>query len=95
MKDTKELRQKRASLVNDGRAILDKAEAEKRELTQEEKNQYDQIMDQVIKLGEDIALKGLKEYLKRRNRDLNKLMKFAQVCRVKGIISQYVKAIVG
>ncbi len=47
------------------------------------------------KLGEDIALKGLKEYLKRRNRDLNKLMKFAQVCRVKGIISQYVKAIVG
>lgn len=47
------------------------------------------------KLGEDIALEGLKEYLKRRNRDLNKLMKFAQVCRVKGIVPQYVKAIVG
>ena len=46
-------------------------------------------------LGEDIALEGLKEYLKRRNRDLNKLRKLSQVCRVKGIISQYVKAIVG
>jgi len=47
------------------------------------------------KLGEDIALEGLKEYLKRHNRNLNKLMKFAEVCRVKGIVSQYVKAIVG
>lgn len=47
------------------------------------------------KLGEDLALEGLKEYLRRRNRDLNKLMKFAEVCRVKGIVSQYVKAIVG
>lgn len=47
------------------------------------------------KLGEDLAIEGLKEYLKRPNRDLNKLMKFADVCRVKGIISQYVKALVG
>jgi len=47
------------------------------------------------KLGEDLALEGLKEYLRRRSRDLNKLMKFARVCRVKGILSQYVKAIVG
>jgi predicted transcriptional regulator of viral defense system len=47
------------------------------------------------KLGDDLALEGLKEYLKRRNRDLNKLMKYAEVCRVKGILSQYVKAIVG
>jgi|SRR6267378_394364 len=47
------------------------------------------------KLGEDIALEGLKVYLGRRNRDLNKLMKFAETCRVKGILSQYVRAIVG
>ena len=47
------------------------------------------------KLGEDIALEGLKAYLKRRDRDLNRLMKFAEVCRVKRIVSQYVKAIVG
>ena len=47
------------------------------------------------KLGEDLALEGLKEYLRRRGRDLNKLMKLAEVCRVEGIVSQYVKAIVG
>lgn len=47
------------------------------------------------KLGEDLALEGLKEYLRRRNRDLHKLMKFAEVCRVKKTISQYVKAIIG
>jgi predicted transcriptional regulator of viral defense system len=47
------------------------------------------------KLGEDLALEGLKEYLRRRNRNLNKLMKLAHVCRVRGILSQYVKAIVG
>lgn len=47
------------------------------------------------KLGEDLALEGLKEYLKHAKRDLNKLMEFAHVCRVKGILSQYVKAIAG
>jgi len=47
------------------------------------------------KLGEDLALEGLKEYLKSRNRDLGRLMKFAEVCRVKEIVSQYVRAIVG
>jgi len=44
------------------------------------------------KLGEDLALEGLKEYLKRRNRDLNKLMKFADVCRVRGTMGLYLKA---
>ena len=47
------------------------------------------------KLGEDIVMEGLKTYLRKRNRDLNKLMKFAEICRVKGIISQYVKVIMG
>lgn len=47
------------------------------------------------KLGEDLAIEGLKEYLRRRDRQLNKLMKFAEICRVKNIVSQYVKAIVG
>lgn len=47
------------------------------------------------RLGEDIALEGLKEYLRRRDRDLSKLAKLAKVCRVGGIVSQYVKAIRG
>lgn len=46
------------------------------------------------RLGEDLALEGLKEYLRHRDWDLNELMKFAEVCRVKGIVSQYVKAII-
>lgn len=47
------------------------------------------------RLGEDLALEGLKEYLKHRNRELNKLMNFADVCRVKGIVEQYARVIVG
>jgi predicted transcriptional regulator of viral defense system len=47
------------------------------------------------KLGEEIAMEGLKVYLRRRSYNLNKLMKFAEICRVKGDMTQYVKAIVG
>ena len=47
------------------------------------------------RLGEDLALEGLKEYLSRRNRDLNRLIRMADVCRVKGVVTQYVRAIVG
>lgn len=43
-------------------------------------------------LGEDLALEGLNEYLKRRNRDLNKLMKLADVCRVRETMGLYLKA---
>jgi len=46
-------------------------------------------------LGEDIALEGLKEYLRRRDRDLSKLAKLAKVCRVRAIVSQYVKVLRG
>jgi predicted transcriptional regulator of viral defense system len=46
-------------------------------------------------LGEDIALEGLKTYLRRRNRNLDTLMKLARTCRVESILSHYVKAIVG
>jgi predicted transcriptional regulator of viral defense system len=47
------------------------------------------------KLGEDIAIEGLKTYFRRKGWNINNLMKFAEICRVKGTISQYVKAIVG
>lgn len=49
-----ELRQKRAVLFEQARAILDKAEAEKRELTAEERQQYDRIMADVDALKGDI-----------------------------------------
>lgn len=41
-----ELRQKRAKLIADARALLDKVEAEKRDLTQEEQNNWDGMMSQ-------------------------------------------------
>ncbi len=47
------------------------------------------------KLGEDLALEGLKEYLRLRKRNLSTLMKFAEICRVRAMVAQYVKAIVG
>ena len=47
------------------------------------------------RIGEDLALEGLKAYLQLRTRNLPTLMQFAEICRVKGIISQYVKAIIG
>lgn len=41
-----EERQKRAQLIADARALLDKADAEKRDLTQEEQNNWDALMKQ-------------------------------------------------
>jgi len=46
------------------------------------------------KLGEDLALEGLKNYLKREDADINKLWKYAIKTRVKTIIKPYLKAMV-
>ena len=50
-----ELRQQRAALVKQAREMLDKAETEKRDLTQEETNKHDVIMADVDKMESDIA----------------------------------------
>ncbi|MBA4313541.1 MAG: Abortive infection protein AbiEi [Chlorobiaceae bacterium] len=47
------------------------------------------------KLGIDIALEGLKSYLKLKEANINKLSKYAEVCQVKTVMMPYVKAIVG
>ncbi len=46
------------------------------------------------KLGEDLALEGLKNYLKREDADISKLWKYAINTRVKTIIKPYLKAMV-
>jgi len=46
------------------------------------------------KLGEDIALEGLKNYLKRKDAKINKLWEYAIQCRVKTIVHPYIKAMV-
>jgi predicted transcriptional regulator of viral defense system len=47
------------------------------------------------KLGEDLALEGLKNYVKSRNSDLNKLREYVTICQVKTVMMPYLKAIVG
>lgn len=46
------------------------------------------------KLGEDLALEGLKNYLKRKDRDINKLWNYAIKAKVKTIMHPYMKAMV-
>jgi HK97 family phage major capsid protein len=50
----KELRDQRGKLIADARAILNKAEAEKRSATTEETGQFDTMMNQVGVLGDEI-----------------------------------------
>lgn len=51
---TVELREKRANLVRQAREILERAEEENRELSQEEQNRWDALMDEVNRIGERV-----------------------------------------
>ncbi len=45
------------------------------------------------KIGEDLAIEGLQNYMRTRaGRNINKLIKYADVCRVKVVMSPYIKA---
>lgn len=46
------------------------------------------------KLGEDLALEGLRNYLSRKDADTVKLREYASICRVKTIMMPYLKALV-
>ena len=46
------------------------------------------------KLGLDAAKEGLSEYLKRKNRNLEKLLKYAEICRVKPLLQIWLNAII-
>ncbi|MBD3272000.1 MAG: Abortive infection protein AbiEi [Elusimicrobia bacterium] len=46
------------------------------------------------KLGLDVAKEGLKEYLKRKNRDLPLLLRYAKICRVAPLIKTWLNALV-
>lgn len=47
------------------------------------------------KIGDDIVIESLKNYLKKKKRDINKLLEHAETLSIKGKIFPYVKAIVG
>lgn len=46
------------------------------------------------RLGEDIALEGLKNYLQRPQARIHKLREYAEICQVKTIMMPYLKALV-
>ena len=46
------------------------------------------------KLGEDLALEGLQNYLNRSDSNLNELSKYMKICRVKTVMESYVKAMI-
>lgn len=50
----RELRQKRAGLIAQARALLDAADEESRDLSQEEQNQWDALMDEANTMAADI-----------------------------------------
>ncbi|MDF2889783.1 MAG: Phage capsid family protein [Clostridia bacterium] len=70
MKNILELRQQRAKLVAESRAILDKAEVEKRELTAEDETQYQRMDAEIDKLTKDI---DKEEKLQARERELGEV----------------------
>jgi predicted transcriptional regulator of viral defense system len=45
------------------------------------------------KVGEDLALEGLKNYLQLKEANINKLLEYAEKCKVKTIIMPYLKAL--
>ena len=46
------------------------------------------------KYGDDLALEGLKNYLSRKEANVNKLRKYAEICQVKTVMMPYLKALV-
>lgn len=59
--NVRELKEQRAAVIGQARALLDKADAEKRELTDEEVKQYDSIMATVAKMQADIDRRSILE----------------------------------
>lgn len=56
-----ELLQKRANLVSEARGVLDGAQGEKRALSAEEQTRYDALMDDALRMGEDIERRRKQE----------------------------------
>jgi len=46
------------------------------------------------KIGVDITKEGITEYLKRKDRDIEKLLKYAEVCRVKNTIETWLNIMI-
>lgn len=45
------------------------------------------------KVGLDTAIEALKMYLRRKNKDINKLMTYAKICRVENVMRPYLESL--
>ena len=45
------------------------------------------------KVGLDTAIEALKIYLRRKNKDVNKLMRYAKICRVENVMRPYLESL--
>jgi len=45
------------------------------------------------KLGVDVAVEALRDYLARRDRDIDELMRLAQACRMANVMQPYLEAL--
>lgn len=45
------------------------------------------------KVGLDTAIEALKMYLRRKNKDINKLMAYAKICRVENVMRPYLESL--
>ena len=66
-----EMRQKRAALIREARALLDKAEAEKRDLTEEENRHWQQLNNEIDLLGTEADKKAAEIWAERREGEAN------------------------
>ena len=46
------------------------------------------------RIGENLALEALKNYMRRKEADLNRLYKVAKECKIDKVIEPYIKAMV-
>ena len=46
------------------------------------------------KIGLDVAVEALKLYYRRRDTDLNELLRCARICRVQNIITPYIESLI-
>lgn len=70
MPDLKELREERGKLVHDARELVDKADNEKRDMTDEENGKYDEMFNKINKLTEKIQREEQLQEAERRAAEL-------------------------
>ncbi len=59
--NVRELKEQRAAVIGQARTLLDKADAEKRDLSEEESKQYESLMDTIDKMEKDIERRSALE----------------------------------